>query len=226
MVVDIFRATTTMTTAFMHGAKGILPVASVEEAERLSANPDYIIAAERNVKRCDFAHLGNDPMEYDAETIQGREVVMTTTNGTKAINIAFEAGAKEVLIGSFLNLKSIVRYCQENQLEDLIILASGWQGQMASEDSLYAGALAYELEQAGVEVVFNDGTHLMQTIWEAHCLNLNTRLDYLSKSEHYARLEANGFAEAVPYCLTILSEDNLPVPVLREEEHAQRWLRI
>ncbi len=225
IVVDIFRATTTMTRAFLNGAKGILPVASTDLAQKLGQDGGLLIAAERNVKRCSFADLGNDPMEYSSELVNGREIVMTTTNGTKAINIAYETGAEQVLIGSFLNLKSIVSYCLRKELKDIIVLGAGWQGQMSTEDSLYAGALSYELEQAGAIVKKNDGTQLMQDLWEAHCLDFETRTTYLAKSEHYARLRANGFAEAANYCLTI-QDEIISLPTLRKEEDGNLWLRI
>ncbi len=224
VVVDIFRATTTMTTAFINGAKAILPVSSTEEAERIGQEMDYIIAAERNVKRCAFAQLGNDPMEYTEALVKGKKIVMTTTNGTKAINLAFETGAKEVLIGSFLNLHSLVSHCLKNEIKDLVVLGAGWQGQMATEDSLYAGALAHYLEQK-TELIKNDGTKLMQDLWESYCLDFDSRLDYLSHSEHYARLTANGFAEAAAYCLKILSEDT-PLPYLSKAEDNKLWLKV
>ncbi len=225
IVVDIFRATTTMTTAFLNGAKGILPVASTDLAEKLGKEGNFLIAAERNVKRCAFADLGNDPMEYSSELVKGREIVMTTTNGTKAINIAYETGAEQVLIGSFLNLKSIVAYCLAKGLKDIIVLGAGWQGQMSTEDSLYAGALSYELEQAGAVVKKNDGTELMQDLWEAHCLDFEARTTYFSKSEHYARLVTNGFAEAANYCLSILDKA-ISLPTLRKEADDKLWLRV
>ncbi len=225
VVVDVFRATTTMTTAFLNGAKGILPVASTDLAKKLGQEEELLISAERNVKRCDFADLGNDPMEYESSLVGGREIVMTTTNGTKAINIAYETGAKEVLIGSFLNLKSIVAYCLDNKLEDIIVLGAGWQGQMSTEDSLYAGALSYELEQAQINVKKNDGTALMQDIWVSYCLDLEARINYFAKSEHYARLKANGFAQTANYCLTI-QEELISIPILRKEEDGNLWLRV
>ncbi len=215
VIVDIFRATTTITTAFINGVKGIIPVASIEEAEAFAKQGQYIVAAERNVQRCSFADLGNDPMEYTEELVKGQKLVMTTTNGTKAIKIAFETGAKEVLIGSFLNLKSLVENCLTNKIKDLIVLAAGWQGQMATEDSLYAGALSHYLEKH-IAIVKNDGAKLMQDLWEAHCLDFESRLAYLSHSEHYARLKANGFSEAAAYCLKIL-EEQVPLPFLTQK---------
>ncbi len=225
IVVDIFRATTTMTTAFLNGAKGILPVASTDLAQQIGQERGFLIAAERNVKRCAFADLGNDPMEYSLGLVEGKEIVMTTTNGTKAINIAYETGAKEILIGSFLNLKSIVSHCLKQNPKDIIVLGAGWQGQMSTEDSLYAGALSYELEQAKLSVQKNDGTQLMQDLWEAHCLDFTARTTYLAKSEHYARLKANGFAEAADYCLTI-QDDIISLPMLSKEADGNLWLRL
>ena len=86
IIVDIFRASTTMVTALGHGARSIIPVSTTEEAETLGHTLGCLIAAERNVQRCPFAQLGNDPAEYTEELVSGKDIVFTTTNGTRALN--------------------------------------------------------------------------------------------------------------------------------------------
>ncbi|MDR2956036.1 MAG: 2-phosphosulfolactate phosphatase, partial [Prevotella sp.] len=85
VVVDIFRATTTMCAALKNGTRAIIPVASIEEAKEYKEK-GYLVGAERNVKRCDFADFGNSPFDYTPNKVNGKEVVFTTTNGTQAID--------------------------------------------------------------------------------------------------------------------------------------------
>ena len=127
IIVDIFRASTTMIAAFAHGAKGILPVASTEEAEETGKRLGALIAAERNVVRCDFAQLGNDPAEYTTDLVSGREIVFTTTNGTRALTIAREHGAEEILVGALTNLHATIDYCQRSS-RDVVVLAAVREG--------------------------------------------------------------------------------------------------
>lgn len=206
IIVDIFRASTTMVTAFAHGAKAIYPVASTQEAESEGKRRHCLIAAERNIVRCPFAHLGNDPAEYMADKVQDQEIVFTTTNGTRALTIAREQGADTILVGALTNLRATLRHCASLG-QDVVVLAAGWKGQASMEDMLYAGALADEAERLGLGSSAGDMAMMAHDLWKSHCLTLEERLQYIQKSEHYLRLEKAGFASAVPYCLTIDSFD-------------------
>ena len=104
VVVDVFRATTTMAAAFSNGVRSIRPVATVEEAEAYKAK-GWLVGAERNVKRCGFADFGNSPFDYTAEKVSGKDIVFTTTNGTRAITIA--KSAFRVITGAFINLQAV-----------------------------------------------------------------------------------------------------------------------
>lgn len=213
IIVDIFRASTTMVAAFAHGAKGILPVASTEESEETGKRLGALIAAERNVVRCDFAQLGNDPAEYTTDLVSGREIVFTTTNGTRALTIAREHGAEEILVGALTNLRATIDYCQRSG-RDVVVLAAGWKGQASMEDMLYAGAFTVE---AGA-IAGNDTTRMVRDLWKDYAATLDARTEYIKSSDHYVRLEQAGFADCVTYCMS-LSLFNL---VLRLEDG---WLR-
>lgn len=221
VITDIFRASTTIVTAIAHGAAGILPVASTDEAERMGQEYGYLTAAERNVRRCAFADLGNDPLEYTEERIGGQRIVLTTTNGTRALHIALEHGASHILVGSLLNLSATLRYCQTQGIEELVVLAAGWQGQLSTEDCLYAGALAYYLRSTGAGDAAGDAATMVSDLWGARCLTLEQRTEYIKRSEHYARLAAAGFAHAVTYCMQV---DSLDTVVRLEEQAGQWWL--
>lgn len=202
VVVDIFRASTTMVTALAYGARSIIPVASTEEAEQLGKELGCLIAAERNIQRCPFAQLGNDPAEYHPELVAEQDIVFTTTNGTRSITIAQSHGAAEVLVGAFLNLSATLSYCQRSG-RDILVLAAGWQGQASMEDMLYAGALAHTAETLGWGRAADDATLMMRDLWRSYCLDEGSRLSYIQGSEHYARLVASGFDAVVPYCLSL-----------------------
>ena len=147
VVFDILRATTTMMTALAQGADAIIPVAEISEALALrQQRPDLLLAGERDGLRIranlsggvDF-DLGNSPREFTPEKVRGKIIAMTTTNGTRALRAC--AGAKPVLIGSFLNLGALSGWLQREQPADLRIVCSGTHEEAAYEDTLAAGAL-------------------------------------------------------------------------------------
>lgn len=222
IVTDIFRASTTMVTAMAMGAEAILPVATTQEAEEQGRLHACLVAAERNVRKCDFADLGNDPAEYTRERVGGQKIVLTTTNGTRSLRIARAKGAEHVLIGSLLNLSATLDYLERKGIEDIVVVGAGWQGQLSSEDCLYAGALGYELERRGTGKAKGDVARMMTDLWQVKCLTQESRIEYLRSCEHYARLVATGHESAVPYCLTL---DSHPL-VLGLKAGSDEWLRI
>lgn len=222
IVTDVFRATTTMTTAFDNGTVGILPVSSVEDAERIGTERGYLMAAERHVVKCAFAQLGNDPLEYVLSLVQGREIVMTTTNGTRAIHVALEAGATEVLVGSFRNLPATLAYLQSKAVEQVVVIAAGWQGQASAEDCLYAAGLIHLAVEAQVGQASGDMARMIYDLYRHHASTPASCLQYLKSSEHYARLERTGYAHTAGYCLEIgVSEAVLGIV----SEAGEHWVR-
>lgn len=202
IVVDILRATTTICTAVNNGADGILAVSSTEEAIDIGKKNNYLIAAERNVRKCDFADLGNDPSEYKKELISDRKIVMTTTNGTRSIELSKSNGADDVIIGSFLNISSTSKYIIKKGIDRLLIVAAGWNGQASLEDCLYAGAIAYKLQKLGVNIEMNDMTLAMYHLYESNCLEHHKAVYFISKTEHYQRLLKNNMESTTNYAMT------------------------
>src|SRR6266581_406839 len=147
VVFDILRAGTTMITALANGAEAIIPVAEISEALALKQlRPEVLLAGERQGLRIrkdltggtEF-DLGNSPREYTAQKVQGKTIVMTTTNGTRALRAC--AGAKAVLIGCFLNLRAIYSWLRDQRPNHLILVCSGTFEEPALEDILAAGAV-------------------------------------------------------------------------------------
>lgn len=203
IVVDIFRATTTMCAALKNGAKSIIPVASIEEAQAYKKK-GYLVGAERNVKRCDFADFGNSPFDYSSDKVEEKDIVFTTTNGTQAIEAASDAHA--LIIGSFSNISAVVNFCVASQ-KDVLVLCAGWNNRFNIEDTLYAGAIAKRLQGKGYTYV-SDAAEIALSMWRNAEPNLR---DYINHTEHIKRLEANNLQDSVEYCLTY---DTVPlVPI-------------
>ncbi|MEL7499184.1 MAG: 2-phosphosulfolactate phosphatase [Planctomycetota bacterium] len=145
IVVDVLRATTTIATALNHGCCGVLPQSTIEAARakfKLLETADEtqgrsLIGGERGGKIVEGFHHGNSPIEYTPEVIAGKHLILTTTNGTVAMEQC--RLADRVLIGSMVNLTAIANAVLETA--EVTVLCSGTDRLMTSEDVLFAGAL-------------------------------------------------------------------------------------
>jgi 2-phosphosulfolactate phosphatase len=147
VVFDVLRATSSMVTALYHGAHSIRPASSVPDALQLKVlQPDCLLAGERNGIRIrsdatggiDF-DLGNSPREFTPSVVEGKSIIMTTTNGTRALQAC--RGASTTAICSFLNLRATSEYLLGLEKQSLLLICSGTDQQVAYEDVLCAGAL-------------------------------------------------------------------------------------
>ena len=202
VVADVFRATSCMVTAFAHGVKTIVPVATVEECRRWQER-GYLAAAERNAQRIDGFELDNSPFTYMNEQIRNANVAMTTTNGTLAITQS--RSAVKVLVGSFLNLEAVVRYLKTERY-DVMVLCAGWKGRVNMEDTLFAGALVERLKDS--YAMAEDSAIMAWRLYEQGKDNL---AGYLSNSSHVKRLQRLGIQKDITYCLQHDIYDVVPV---------------
>lgn len=122
VIVDILRATTSICAAFDHGVDKIIPVAGIEKAREYKEK-GYIVACERDGKILDFADVGNSSSDFLKDSFKGKTIAYSTTNGTKAINLASDA--KEIIIGSFTNLTAISDWLTEKK-KNVVILCAAW----------------------------------------------------------------------------------------------------
>ena len=145
VVIDVIRATSTIVTALAHGASGVKSVASVDEAFALKVrNPEALLAGERGGQALPGFDLGNSPEDFTAERVQGRSIILTTTNGTQAM--AACAGARAVVTASLLNLEAVAARLREIG-PPWIMVCAGCDGEFGVDDAVVAGALAEALEQ-------------------------------------------------------------------------------
>ncbi|KLU60488.1 putative 2-phosphosulfolactate phosphatase [Peptococcaceae bacterium CEB3] len=200
VVIDVLRATSTMVTALANGCQAIVPVLTAEEAvEKRWALPGSLLGGERRSLRMEGFDLGNSPFDYVPEKVGGKRVIMTTTNGTRAIRAA--VGAKHVWMASFLNLQSVAQAIghkmeEEPDLEGIVIFCAGTEGRFDLPDTFCAGLLIQEL---GPQAELNDLGQAARTLYGAAEGHL---LDAIRGSEHGRRLVSLGFEQDVIYCVT------------------------
>jgi 2-phosphosulfolactate phosphatase len=147
VVFDVLRATSTFVAALRNGANAVIPAAEISEALAIrKKQPDVLLAGERDGVKIravqtggtDF-DLGNSPREFTPETVRGRTIVSTTTNGTRALRAC--AAAQTVLAGCFLNLGATADFIRHLQPAELLLVCAGTRENRADEDVLAAGAL-------------------------------------------------------------------------------------
>ena len=194
VVFDILRATTSMITALASGAEAIIPVAEIQEALALrQKNPKLLLAGEREGVRIraeltgsiDF-DLGNSPREFTSENVAGRTIVMTTTNGTRALRAC--AGARITLVSSFLNLRATTQWLLERKPPHLILVCSGTVEEPALEDILAAGALCEKIWSNYAGGHLSDSAEIARRIYPLMQFNL---LDAMKHSRNGRRLLSN-----------------------------------
>ena len=193
VVVDILRATSCMVTAFAHGVESITPFADLNACRTMKMK-GYITSGERDGKKVEGFDKGNSPFEYIAADIKGKKIAFTTTNGTQAIEKA--KGAKKIVIGSFLNLSSIVKYLLFGE-NSVLIVCAGWKGKVNLEDTLFAGAVMAKLKN-------HIEPDCDAPLAAQHLYNLakDDMVKFLSNSSHVKRLNRLNIQKDIDYCLT------------------------
>ncbi len=195
VVVDVLRASSAICTAFQYGVKRILPLETLEEAHEYQRK-GYIVAAERKGQVVEGFDLGNSPFHYMDESLAGKTVAMTTTNGTRAIRAGSEN--KTLLVGSFLNLTALcdtLRRLSKNTL----VLCAGWEDRFNLEDTICAGAIASDLLLDKGFVSHHDSSIASKYLYLSARSNF---FGFLRSSSHRRRLKALDLNEDIKYCLT------------------------
>ena len=145
VIIDVLRATSTIATALYNGAKCVIPVDSVSRCIELGKQIDGITAGERDGKIAEGLEYGNSPFEYPGDFIEGKTLVLTTTNGTRLLHMALEKGAKEIITGSFPNLSAVCDHLIETN-RNVILGCAAWKDRVNMEDTLFAGAVISKSE--------------------------------------------------------------------------------
>ena len=202
VIIDILRATTSMCVALDFGAKSIIPVKTIEECKAYKEK-GYLVAAERNAVPVEGFDFGNSPFSFMLPTIKGKTIVMSTTNGTRAIHAA--KNAKEIVIGAFANQTILQDYLRTKN-EDVILLCSGWKYEINIEDTIFAGAVINEL--SGIFELGNDAAFMAMHLYKE--ADRRKRF-FMQSSTHFQRLIEMDLQADVKYSLRRDSHNVIPI---------------
>ena len=208
VVIDLLRATSVISTAFMEGVKAIIPVQTLDEALEYKGKVGIIVAAERNAKPIEGFDYGNSPFHYINADVKGKTLVLTTTNGTKAI---YNAKEHKVLTASYINIEAVAQHLIEEH-NDVILLCSGWKGVFNLEDPIFAGSLAKLLLESGRYESNCDSLFASMHLLKSADGNLFT---FLSNSSHRRRLKSLNMEDDTRFCLAPPVKSDI-IPILKD----------
>jgi 2-phosphosulfolactate phosphatase len=204
VVIDVLRATSAICSAFDNGVSSVIPVSTIEEAKDYQSK-GFLVGAERKGEIVEGFDFGNSPYSYMQPELKNKEVVLSTTNGTKAINIA--KGAEQVLIGSLNNIDALCAYLIA-QNKNVVCLCSGWQDKFNLEDTICGGAIADELIKTGQYTSVDDSTVAAKYLYLSAKDNF---FGFLKSSSHRRRLKKLNLNEDIKYCLTPNKTEVIPI---------------
>lgn len=210
VIIDVLRATSTIATALYNGAKSVIPVDSVAECIRIGKQIDSITAGERDGQIAEGLEYGNSPFEYPREFVEGKTLVLTTTNGTRLLHMALAANAKAIITGSFPNLSAVCDFLLA-QKHNVILGCAAWKNRVNIEDTLFAGAV---INRIGKNFSINcDSSQIAATMYNEAKADMFQFMKSKNAS-HYQRLSGYGLEKDIKYCLT---EDLANVTVVYED---------
>lgn len=205
IVIDVLRATSAICAAIDYGINSIIPVSSLEEAKQYK-DKGYIVAAERKGQIVEGFKLGNSPFGFMNDDFIGKDIVLTTTNGTKAINIAAK-DTPTVVIGSLLNLDAICEWLSQ-QNRDVLCLASGWKDKFNLEDTICAGGIVNCLINSGQFSSDEDSSIAAKYLFQSARDNY---FGFLKSSSHRRRLRKLNLNKDIKFCLTPNQTTTIPI---------------
>lgn len=198
VIIDVLRATSTIATALYNGAQSVIPVDSVDHCIEISKQINGITAGERDGKIAEGLEYGNSPFEYPRSFIEGRVLVLTTTNGTRLLHMAHDNGAKQIVTGSFPNLSAVCNYLVAAK-KNTILACAAWKDRINIEDALFAGAVINRIKD---HFLINcDSSQMAETIYTDAKEDLYGFMKAKNAS-HYHRLSNYGLEKDIRYCLT------------------------
>jgi 2-phosphosulfolactate phosphatase len=207
VIIDVLRATSTIATALFNGARYIIPVDSVAKCIELGRQINCVTAGERDGKIAEGLSYGNSPFEYDQQFINGKILVLTTTNGTRLLHMALDKGAREIVTGSFVNLHAVTDYLIQ-QKNNVILACAAWKDRINIEDTLFAGAVIERVrDHFTIEC---DSSHIAANLYNKAGGDLFGFMKD-NNASHFNRLMSYGLEKDIRYCLESDHANVLPI---------------
>ncbi|OEF99070.1 hypothetical protein BHF71_02490 [Vulcanibacillus modesticaldus] len=207
VVIDVLRATSVIVTALVNKAKYVIPVEGIEEAWRIyhqEGKIEMVLGGERNAIPIEGFHFGNSPLLYTEVNVAQKKVILTTSNGTRAIKASVKGD--KIYIGSFLNASAVAKQLIKEG-KDTVIVCSGTDNKYSMDDALCAGMLISIISEKQ-DITTTDLGLTTKILYESNKDDLHK---VLSNSRHYKWLKKIGFEEDLKYCLQRDIYDIVPV---------------
>ncbi len=208
VVIDVLRASNTIINALQNGAKEIIPVPAVEFAVKVSGGMfggQTLLGGERNTKKIEGFALGNSPLEYGSEVVEGKTIVFYTSNGTPAITKA--KFSEYLTVCSFANLTAVAKKLIKRK-SDFEILCAGRNNSLSLEDFICAGSLIEEISKTKNNLKLSDSAKASVALNQKMNENIEK---ILAETDHAKLLIENGFEEDIKFCSQLNTSDIVPV---------------
>lgn len=204
VVIDVLRATTVITRALDSGASGVIVCGEIEGAFRLAQQlaPRPLLCGERNCLPIQGFDLGNSPSEYQPSTVTGKRLVMTTTNGTRAVLAS--TGFPQIIAAAFNNLAAVIAYLSSQT--EVSIVCAGTDGEIAQEDMLLAGAIVAGLQftsRPPNSPNAESGEQQALELWSEHLSSGRPLFDVLCETLGGCNLKVAGYDEDIRLCAAL-----------------------
>ncbi len=213
IMIDVLRASTTICAALENDAKEVIPCESLDKAVSIYSSLDRnvrFLGGERNCTAPSGFDAGNSPDEYTREKVEGKTVILTTSNGTRIFTKAREAAHR--FIGSFVNidiLSNHIRkiFSEENEFQNIVIMCAGTNNRLAYEDVLCGGAFVSMIQANFPEAALTDTADAAKNLFRLHSSDM---VKFLKEREHASALIEMGFEKDVETALSFNSYPVLP----------------
>jgi 2-phosphosulfolactate phosphatase len=216
LVIDVLRASTSVAVALANGARTVIPFESAEEViTRLKSfeRSDVRLAGERKMLAIPGFDLGNSPREFSREAVEGKTILLTTTNGTASLLSV--QGAREVVVGAYVNHSAVLAMLRAaaRAETDIAIVCAGREKRFALEDAACAGRYVRGLSRRGIRPELNDGAIASVLVDKKYGDDL---VGMFAASTHGRALAGAGFADDLNICAEV---DAFPVvPIYQDRQ--------
>lgn len=205
VVIDVLRACSTIATALKNGARAVMPVLDMAQASKIAANLDpdiYRLGGERGGEKIEGYHLGNSPLEYTRDEVEGRDIILNTTNGTKALTRA--RSARHLVAGSLVNASRVIDFIRQADT-DVTILCAGRHNRISLEDTVCAGLMLDRLWNGTEPTFVSDAANAAYTLFKHDQPDVSARL---RRGNAAHLLTEMGYQDDIEYCFQV---DAVPV---------------
>lgn len=211
VVIDVLRASTSIAVALTNGARSVVPFEHADEAAARAKSFDrseVVLAGERRMQRITGFDLGNSPREFTREAVEGKSIMLTTSNGTAAL-VATQ-GAAEVFVGSYVNLSAVLAALHDpaRAASNITILTAGRDRQFSLEDAACAGRFVRALARRDARLELNDAARAALLLEKRYGRDLQ-RL--FKEADHARALAGAGFEGDLEICAAVDAFPVVPV---------------